>query len=28
MALGTADGLSATQTYYAVVVPIATNGEL
>jgi len=28
MTLGVADGLSATQTYYAVVVPIANNGEL
>lgn len=28
MSLGIADGISATQTYYAVVVPIATNGEL
>lgn len=28
MTLGTADGLSPTQTYYAVAVPIASNGEL
>jgi hypothetical protein len=28
MNLGTVDGISATQTYYAVVVPISTDGEL